>query len=1378
MSRSRFGFLSVFMIPVLVVVAFGTTALFESAQAQDAGIVTGDGASPPSQQTSSGFPSFVSEREAAVADSDRVRHPPIRVERIRQDAVILVDETTGRSMIALPNSWTPELVDMIVRYMLRDQQSIEPTYTIQDVEAEGRVENGKAQINFLFRVITRDDAVVRVPLGLKEGIVVLPENMSETATQTATQADLSPDSRNPIRDYQGDGRVELVVDPQDGYVLLFRHPEAPQETAVGEEDTESRSPDSKRRRRDLRHELRLIFWFPLAAIDDGGAKLTVSFPIAVRSQLLLAVPEADANPIVPQGVLPPGVRPSENGGTEFLLRGLKSPLEIAWQKKKAPLQVEEKRVLSVEGARIDARITEDRIDYDVALPIRCRGTIDSFLLKMPPGVQLIHDSIADPLVRPYTVGILASSGKTSPNKDAEDETTGGKSPEDKNTDDRDTVPAATVPAVTVPAVTVPAATVPETAEPTVLEVRLLEKLGMLTFTFRATKPLTPNTLGDVTEELFGFEVLEAEKQSGVLTVELPRADQRLITHPVRGIARSEPVDVTLQKPNLARFEFFTQPFLLNVRVMEPRTRINVRPEYVVAVEKDLVRLSARLAYTIHGSRAESLRIRLPGWSTPEIAPFHLVDVARMQWDGDTLIIPLQEPQEGTMELHLETTRPMPRLSTVEKIPLRIEMPSPEADSVALAPVAIAPADCIQLFPREPQTEDKIPGAGHPAADHPVGENASEDGGSEENPVPDDSVAAGTATPGERIVGLSRSVRRSAQPFRGEIPQYQQAPLIYRAENEGACFVADVLYHRQEVSMSSASEVHLRETDNQVRQTLTYTILHERLDNLYLYMPKAVDEAGRWRILLDDKDDVTPEVRTVPMGPEEHFGELYVKKRIPLERIGTCELTVVFPIDPVGIARDFSVPLSIPFILPVEIFSPPTQPDKAESSDGAGGDNVAGTPENAETAQEPEIPENAGYEENIDHGGHFEDAGPFTSREVFGTGSISARRPPGNISVTLYLRKGIDVSLNEKPGSDWRFERSRNDIYDGRQVQRFRSSHWEDSIDFLVSQEGRDALGTTVVDRAWIQTRLGEDSRVDHFAFQFTSDQDVLGVSIPGEVLKGQVVALLDGQRVEAQLLNPGELLVPLSAAPEDSSRTLEIWYQLRLERHSARLALELPHFDPDVMVRCMYWQLILPRHEHLVGIPDGWTAEYQWGWTGLIRGRYPALSQEDIGLRVGSVQDNPVPEQTNRYLLSTLQQQPETELYLMRRGTVVLVGSGLTLLIGLILIYVPASRYAGSLFCLTVVLLATVLYRPAPILLFLQASILGVLLALGAFYLDRLFRRSDRWTPGSARGSSVGPSYMDDSVPPQGYSVIVDDSAEEPGLVEDSALENPGGNHD
>jgi hypothetical protein len=131
------------------------------------------------------------------------------------------------------------------------------------------------------------------------------------------------------------------------------------------------------------------------------------------------------------------------------------------------------------------------------------------------------------------------------------------------------------------------------------------------------------------------------------------------------------------------------------------------------------------------------------------------------------------------------------------------------------------------------------------------------------------------------------------------------------------------------------------------------------------------------------------------------------------------------------------------------------------------------------------------------------------------------------------------------------------------------------------------------------------------------------------------------------------------------------------------------------------------------------------------------------------IEAEPLPAGTNRYLFSRLGKAPALTIRVAERSLIVLSASGVALILGLVLIYVPLVRKAGMLFALGLALATLGLLFPEPALLLAQASTLGVLLALFAAWLrDSHLRRTGRGVIVHAGGSVSDRKSTDLFLPP------------------------------
>jgi hypothetical protein len=279
------------------------------------------------------------------------------------------------------------------------------------------------------------------------------------------------------------------------------------------------------------------------------------------------------------------------------------------------------------------------------------------------------------------------------------------------------------------------------------------------------------------------------------------------------------------------------------------------------------------------------------------------------------------------------------------------------------------------------------------------------------------------------------------------------------------------------------------------------------------------------------------------------------------------------------------------------------------------------------------------------------------------------------------------------------------------------------------REEADEPGVTVVERAWVQTWLTNEARQDRVVFALTSDRPHLQLALPSATATAATQILLDGEPVSAPADDDGRVSIPLAAEGNHRRHVLEVRSDYpQQRRRPGRLMLEVPRLAGDVTVRRTYWQLVLPIGEHLVAGPRGFTAESRWGWTDYFWGRRPLLEQMHLENWVGATNRTPVPGKTNRYLFGSLGQIEPVSLRTASRAWIVLGASGVALVIGLLLIYVPACRHPGGLFLLAIVLLCLGRLYPELMLLAAQAAMLGLALTLLAALLERSVVRRRRGT--------------------------------------------------
>jgi len=367
--------------------------------------------------------------------------------------------------------------------------------------------------------------------------------------------------------------------------------------------------------------------------------------------------------------------------------------------------------------------------------------------------------------------------------------------------------------------------------------------------------------------------------------------------------------------------------------------------------------------------------------------------------------------------------------------------------------------------------------------------------------------------------------------------------------------------------------------------------------------------------------------------------------------------------------------------------------------------------------------------------------PLPPLEPLGAGesrlSIPMAMPADGELLANILVIAADPSLDVEPvEAGWQAVQSAT-VSKGKQtVRQWTSDQSPTELLLRIAPRPATPAGHTLVERGWVQTWLTQSVRQDRAAFRFTSTRPSVQLLLPAGAASDQVAVMLDGQAVTARRNESGAIEVRLPAAASGRVHVLETRYYFLESRASrGRLELELPRIDGGARAGRIYWQLVLPGNEHVIVAPAGWTPELTWGWAGFFWGRYPVWEQEDLENWSGAAHRTPVPAGTNRYLYSTLGPVGPCRLRTASRSWIVLVSSGAALVLGLVLIYVPAVRRPGLLLVLIVGLVGMGAWSPAAAVLVAQAAVLGLVLTVLAGVLQRVVverrARTGRIVPGA-----------------------------------------------
>lgn len=1240
----------------------------------------------------------------------------------------LVDEN-GAWRAPLPN-WSLEEVMRIVDSR-SEPQSATP-WAIQSVEANGAVNDGVARLTISI-AINVADGLVRAPLGLSEGVYIPTE-----------EDEASGAARRGGFHYTGPGLCVLDVDRKTGeYVAIFqssvpgKSPEKPTpaepveptaedadaaaenaevkvddaasaaaETPSPEEEPASARPGrSEELLRPNQYLLTLELSFavetpgqnasgafaPRTLSDDAEYRFAASFPPSLHSQLTLEIPTADAEIVSVSGAAADVPTTMSESTSELNLRGLGrggERVEFGWRHSVRAVEASNEAlhaVCQVEDALIIAELDARGTTYDATIPVRAfGGEFDVFYITLPPDAVLTPESVAAVDSNSSPLDIVSAEVV-----DASEASENGAAAEESG-----------------PCV----------------KVRLAKKTAGVTLRLKARALAADLEQGKrAPRQIAGFSLVGAQKQYGQLRVMKAQDDEFNVTpsYGASGALETSPEDGS------EIYSFFSQPFLLVAEGYERETIVDVRPEYLLMVDCEEARLRARLLYSVYGSKVREFRLRLNGWRFSSVVDAeNLLNRAGLVPSNDRgeLVLPLAVPADGEILLELELTHPVvpkylasdPETKDPDAATCSVPLPAPVAARVEPAPFVVLPANAVEL-------------------------------------VPDESRIEGLASKAERAFAFNLELPAESR----QNPVYYQTRLA-AADDPDPVFVADVRKLDGDVWVNVKTEATVNEQGVfHVSQTMEYRVEYEplaalefvafsRLRNTLRDRTVKCFVDGRPQTLVFDAEDpgATPTSQTDAAASADLEGAstrspafAYAHVATDPLRTGSHVVTIQYDLDPIA----FEVGSTRRAF--VEFFQPNLDSQKKYSA--------LSRLSNTLTFTAP-----VAYEMSYMHQSKRRSR-PVAEPKEDASGKTAEERAEEDASFQNF----------------WRVEPRRYSD-DGKTASITCTSNMNEyAARFGLTLDERDR-GVTIVDRAWIQSWFAESERVDRVVWRMTCDQDFIEIRLPKGVRSDRVAVGINGERLavggdarHGLVFHDRVVRVPFDSALRGKELALELDYvvptetsdQNASEGNGIRDMAEFPDFEVEsVWIRRVYWQLIFNRNRLVVSDPRAWTPEFVVkrgvGLGSLLYRRVPTLTQAELCDWVGVAQREPIPQEANVYLYSRFSQtpsrfdesgvaRPESErveptlpnawFLAVNNAFLVFVGSGLVLLLGLVLVYQQVmsarqafiARWTLVVLCGAAILLSSL--RPLLTLLFLQTTTVGVFLALVVATITACFGRND-----------------------------------------------------
>jgi hypothetical protein len=336
------------------------------------------------------------------------------------------------------------------------------------------------------------------------------------------------------------------------------------------------------------------------------------------------------------------------------------------------------------------------------------------------------------------------------------------------------------------------------------------------------------------------------------------------------------------------------------------------------------------------------------------------------------------------------------------------------------------------------------------------------------------------------------------------------------------------------------------------------------------------------------------------------------------------------------------------------------------------------------------------------------------------------------SLNVQCEPGLSAAM--RPAGHWKLiEQAKPD--DGQ--LRLTSATAVGVAPLSLAVEERPGAGTTVVERVWIQTWLSDHSRQERAVFRISTAEPRVSLVLPPNVDADQLEALLDSRPIRPVIRNGNTVVVALPTAAKEY--TLELRYPYANGVADSFVALNVPGFGEGVPLRRLYWQLILPRNQHLLASDSNLTPAFRWTWQGLHWSRVNLLDQSDLENWTETFREPAASELLNVYLFSVIGNSESLTVRIARRSTIVFFASSIALAIVLVALYAAPLRRPRWIMAIGIGLAVLAVAYPEPAIVLAQAALLGIGLAVVAAFLHRLLPRdaSAEDVSGLSNGASL-----------------------------------------
>ncbi|QDT51140.1 hypothetical protein Pan258_52230 [Symmachiella dynata] len=312
----------------------------------------------------------------------------------------------------------------------------------------------------------------------------------------------------------------------------------------------------------------------------------------------------------------------------------------------------------------------------------------------------------------------------------------------------------------------------------------------------------------------------------------------------------------------------------------------------------------------------------------------------------------------------------------------------------------------------------------------------------------------------------------------------------------------------------------------------------------------------------------------------------------------------------------------------------------------------------------------------------------------------------------------------------------------------------------------------VITKALARTEIDATGTAEtQLVYELQQTPDRIEITLPtGQTL---VEVLWNGQKLQRESVDSNSEALDrygykIQPTTDRDERRLLIRYRALTSQPLAftgSYRLSIPRITGEVWAGQSVWDVQLPREQILFIDPVGFTSQNQWTRSalgGLLWQRTPQQTPAELRqwLNFSEPSDAPSPSGGgHRYQFARLAPLRQLSVQTISWPMLIGIGSGLSLILGLMFQYVPASRNVLALLVIGCALAVVGIWYMTPVILLLQASVLGMVLAFVSAMIQASIRRRRStvvtMSSGSGIGSITGSSFEQDVIGTSGSQTLI-----------------------